>query len=128
MTSTAGKTQADTQPSDRFLAPDTAPTDRIDQLALVEPGQAAWLKRALEIHWPAHLPQPFIGYDSEAGAFVAEWQSEAACNTLTIDAENHRGWYEPWPAREHADLPEELDLDTEEAWRLLSKALMTTRP
>ena len=128
MTSTAGEMPVAQQPSDRFLAPETPPADRIDQLVLVEPGQAEWLKRVLALHWPARFPQPFIGYDSEGGAFVAEWQSEAECNTLTIDANNHRGRYDPWPAREHADLPEELDLDTEEAWRLLSKALMTTRP
>ena len=86
------------------------------------------LKQVLELHWNPDLPQPFIGYDTDEGTFVAEWQSEAECNTLTIDAENHRGWYDPWPAGEAAGLPEELDLDTEKALLLLRYALTTTKP
>ena len=131
MTSAARKTQTDPQPSGRFLTPDTPPADRIDQLVLVEPGQqhllphrighAEWLKKVLALRWNPDLPQPFIGYDADEGTFVVEWQSEAECNTLTIDAENRRGWYEPWPAPKHADLPEGLDLDTEEAWHLLGQ-------
>ena len=138
MTPTAGKTRIDQQPSGRFLAPDTPPDERIDQLVLVEPeqqhllprrtGQAEWLKQALALHWNPDLPQPFIGYDAEEGTFFAEWQSETECNTLTIDAENHRGWYDPWPNSEAAEPTEELDLDTEEAWLLLSNALTTARP
>ena len=138
MTSTAGKTQTDQQPSGRFLAPDTPPADRIDHLVLVEPtqqhllprrtSQAEWLKQVLALRWNPDLPQPFIGYDTDQGTFVAEWQSEAECNTLTIDAENHRGWYDAWPSREAVGLTEELDLDTEEAWLLLSNALTTTKP
>ena len=138
MTSTAGQTRIDQQPSGRFLAPNTPPAERIDQLVLVEPeqrhllprrtGQAEWLKHVLALRWNSDLPQPFIGYDTNEGTFVAEWQSDTECNTLTIDAENHRGWYEPWPGSEAAELPEELDLDTEEAWLLLSNALTATGP
>ena len=138
MTSIAGKTQIDQQPSDRFLAPNTPPADRIDQLVLVELGQqhllprrtshAEWLKQILALRWNPDLPQPFIGYDTDEGTFVVEWQSETECNTLTIDAESHRGWYDPWPSREAAEPPRELDLDTEEAWLLLSDALTTTEP
>ncbi len=86
------------------------------------------MKQALALHWNADLPQPFIGYDADEGTFVAEWQSETECNTLTIDAENHRGWYDPWPGGDAVGLPEELDLDTEEAWQLLRNALTTTKP
>ena len=138
MTSTAGKTRIDQQPGGGFLAPDTPPAERIDQLVLVEPEQqhllsrrtrqAEWLKQVLALHWNPKFPQPFIGFDTDEGTFVAEWQSETECNTLTIDAENHRGWYDPWPSHEGAELPEELNLDTEEAWLLLSNALTTTRP
>ena len=138
MTSTTGEMPVAQQPSGRFLVPDTPAADRIDQLVLVEPtqqhllphrtSQAEWLKQVLELHWNPDLPQPFIGYDTDEGTFVAEWQSEAECNTLTIDAENHRGWYDPWPAGEAAGLPEELDLDTEKAWLLLRYALTTTKP
>ena len=104
MTSIAGKTQIDQQPSGRFLVPNMPPADRIDQLVLVEPGQqhllprrtshAEWLKQGLALRWNPDLPQPFIGYDPDEGTFVVEWQSETECNTLTIDAENHRGWYD----------------------------------
>jgi len=138
MTSTVGKTRIDQQPSGRFLAPNTLPAERIDQLVLVEPeqehllprrtSQAEWLKQVLARYWKTDFPQPFIAYYADEGTFVAEWQSETECNTLTIDAENHRGWYDPWPSREAAELPEELDLDTEEAWLLLSNALTNTRP
>ena len=138
MTSIAGKTQIDQQPSGRFLVPNMPPADRIDQLVLVEPGQqhllprrtshAEWLKQVLALRWNPDLPQPFIGYDPDEGTFVVEWQSETECNTLTIDAENHRGWYDSCPSREAAELPEELDLDAEEAWLLLSDALTTTKP
>ena len=138
MTSTAGTTRIDQQPGGRFLAPNTPPAERIDQLVLVEPeqqhllprrtSQAEWLKQVLALHWKPDLPQPFIGYDADEGTLVAEWQSETECNTLTIHAENHRGWYDPWPSRQAAGLPEELDLDTEEAWLTLSNALTTTRP
>ena len=136
MTSTAGTTRINQRQSGRFLAPDTPPAERIDQLVLVEPGQqhllpgrtsqAEWLKQVLALHWNPDLPQPFIGYDIDEGTFVAEWLSETECNTLTIDAENHRGWYDPWPSHEAAVLCKELDLDTEEAWLLLSNALTIT--
>ncbi|MCE2500869.1 MAG: hypothetical protein J4G13_08415 [Dehalococcoidia bacterium] len=138
MTSIAGKTQMGQQPSGRFLTPNTPPADRIDQLVLVEPGQqhllarrtshAEWLKQVLALHWKPDLPQPFIGYDADEGTFFAEWQSETECNTLTIDAENHRGWYDPWPSREASELSQELDLDTGEAWQLLSDVLTTAQP
>ena len=96
MTSIAGKTQIDQQPSGRFLVPNTPPADRIDQLVLVEPSQqyllplrkihAEWLKQVLALRWNPDLPQPFIGYDTDEGTFVTEWHSETECNTLTIDA------------------------------------------
>ena len=138
MTSATSLPQTIRQPTDRFIAPETPAADRIDQLALAGDDQqhlipdrvnhAAWLKQALELHWDAELPQPFIGYDSDQGAFVAEWQSETECNTLTINAENRRGWYDPWPGGDDGELPEELDLDTEQAWQLLRNALTTNRP
>ena len=90
--------------------------------------QSEWLKQVLALPRKTDLPQPFIEYYADEGTFVAEWQSDTECNTLTIDAENHRGWYDPWPSREAAELPEELHLDTEEAWLTLSDALTTTRP
>lgn len=138
MTSATGQPKQIQQPGDRFVAPETPAADRIDQLVLVEhdqrdllpsrASQAAWLKQALAFHWSADLPQPFIGYDVKEGTFVAEWQSDAECNTLTIDAENRRGWYDPWPGAADEALLEELDLDTEEAWQLLRYALTTTGP
>lgn len=137
MTSATGQPKTAQQPGGRFIAPETPASDRIDQLALTGPDQAhllpsrthqaEWLKHTLALRWGADLPQPFIGYDIEEGMFFAEWQSETECNTLTIDAENHRGWYDAWPEGDAAGLSEELDLDTEEAWQLLQNALTTTR-
>ena len=123
----------------RYFSPQTTVSARIDELVLEENGegellldrrqQAGWLKQALASRWAAHLPQPFIGFDLEDGLFTASWQSNSECNTLTIDAETHTGWYDPWPADEEDNpLPGELDLDTEEVWRRLRFALMTTRP
>ena len=137
MTSTTGQSKRAQQPNDRFLVPETPAADRIDQLVFVDTGQqhllprrtsqAEWLKQALALHWNSDLPQPFIGYDTDDGTFFAEWQSGTECNTLTIDAESHRGWYDHWPSGAE-ELPEELDLNTEEAWQLLRNALTTTRP
>ena len=137
MTSTTGQSKRAQQPNDRFLVPETPAADRIDQLVLVDTGQqhllprrtsqAEWLKQALALHWNSDLPQPFIGYDTDDGTFFAEWQSETECNTLTIDAESHRGWYDPWPSGTE-ELPEELDLNTEEAWQFLRNALTATGP
>ena len=138
MTSATGQPKTVEQPGDRFIEPGTPAADRIDQLTLAEHGQehllplrtshADWLKHALALHWSTDLPQPFIGYDTEDGTFVAEWQSETECNTLTVDAENHRGWYDPWTEGDAEGFTEELDLDTEEAWQLLRNALTATRP
>ena len=137
MTSTTGRSKRAQQPNDTFLVPETTAVDRIDQLVLVDTGQqhllprrtsqAEWLKQALELHWNSDLPQPFIGYDTDDGTFFAEWQSETECNTLTIDAESHRGWCDPWPSGAE-ELPEELDLNTEEAWQFLRNALTATGP
>lgn len=123
---------------DRYFSPQTSVADRIDELILEEHGdenllldrrqQAEWLKEVMRSYWGIHLPQPFIGYDLEDGLFVASWQSDSECNTLTIDAEEHKGWYDPWPANEsYNPLLREIDLDTEEAWEHLRFALMTTR-
>ena len=81
----------------------------------------------MEAHWGWDLPQPFIGFDLEEGFFVASWQSDSECNTLTIDAKEHKGWYDPWPTGEGENpLPDEIDLTTEAAWVRLRTALMTT--
>ena len=122
----------------RYLSPLTPVSDRITELILEENGeedllhrqqQADWLKRIMASQWTANLPQPFIGFDLEEGLFISSWQSDTECNTLTIDANAHKGWYDPWPADEDDNpLPGELDLDTEEAWQRLRSALTTTRP
>ena len=123
----------------RYLSPQTRVSERIAELILEEHGeedlllhrqqQADWLKRIMASQWTANLPQPFIGFDLEEGLFIASWQSDTECNTLTIDANAHKGWYDSWPADEDDNpLPGELDLDTEEAWQRLRSALTTTRP
>ena len=123
----------------RYLAPETPVAERIDELILAEQGredvlldrrqQAKWLKQAMASHWDLHLPQPFIGFDLDDGLFIASWQSDSECNTLTIDAGERKGWYDPWPAGEDDNpIPEEIDLDTEEAWQRLRTALTTIRP
>ena len=123
----------------RYLAPETSVAERIDELILEEQGregvllarqqQAEWLKGAMASHWGAHLPQPFIGFDLDEGLFIASWQSDSECNTLTIDAGERKGWYDPWPAGEDDNpMQEAIDLDTEEAWQRLRTALTTTRP
>ena len=125
--------------SARFVEPETAVAERIDQLILAHPhqqnllqcrkSQAAWLKQTMGLHWDCNLPQPFVGFDLEEGLFIAEWQSDMECNTLTIDADSHQGWYNPWPAaKTDAALSEQIDLDTEEGWEYLRDALTTTRP
>ena len=123
----------------RYLAPETPVAERIDELILEEQGredvlrdrqqQAEWLKRVMASHWHAQLPQPFIGFDLDDGLFIASWQSDRECNTLTIDAGERKGWYDPWPAGEDDNpIPEAIDLDTEEAWQRLRTALTTIRP
>lgn len=123
----------------RYLMPHTSVAERIDELILEEYGnehllldrrkQAEWLKEVMGSCWGIHLPQPFIAYDLEEGVFVASWQSDRECNTLTIDAEEHKGWYDPWPASDyHNPILGKIDLDTEEAWERLRFALTTTRP
>ena len=123
----------------RYRAPETPVAERIDELILEEQGredvlldrqqQAEWLKRAMASHWGVHLPQPFIGFDLDEGLFIASWQSDGECNTLTIDAGERKGWYDPWPVSEGDNpIPEEIDLDTEEAWQRLRTALTTIRP
>ena len=127
------------RPRSRYVAPLTPVEERIDELILEEHGledlllerrqQAEWLKQALGSHWDIHLPQPFIGFDLDDGLFVASWQSDSECNTLTIDAMAHTGWYDPWPASESDNpMPGEVDLDTEEAWERLRTALTITKP
>ena len=124
--------------ADRYNVPQTSVSDRIDELILEESGQedllldrqqqASWLKLTMVLHWGGNLPQPFIGFDLDEGLFIASWQSDNECNTLTIDAKSHKGWYDPWPSDERDNpLPGEINLDTEEAWELLRIALTTTR-
>ena len=123
----------------RYLAPQTPVSERIDELILEEQGnedllldrqqQAVWLKQVVAQHWAPPLPQPFIGFDLEDGFFIASWQSDNECNTLTIDAKERIGWYDPWPATEDDNpMPEEVDLEAKETWERLRSALMTIRP
>ena len=123
----------------RYLTPETPVAERIDELILEEHGhedllldrqqQAEWLKQVMASHWSPPLPQPFIGFDLDDGLFIASWQSDSECNTLTIDAKEHKGWYDPWPASESDNpMPGEIDLETEEAWERLRSALTITRP
>ena len=122
----------------RYLAPLTPVSERLDELILEEQGdedllldrqqQVTWLKQAMAQHWGIHLPQPFIGFDLEDGFFIASWQSDNECNTLTIDARQRIGWYDPWPASEDLNpMPEEVDLEAKETWERLRSALMTIR-
>ena len=122
----------------RYLTPQTPVAERIDELILEEQGdeallldrkeQAEWLKQAMASHWGLHLPQPFIGFELDDGLFIASWQSANECNTLTIDAKERKGWYDPWPANQDDNpMLEGFDLETEEAWELLRSALTTTR-
>ncbi len=124
--------------SGRFVQPTTTVVERIDQLSLAYPHeqllrqrrllQAEWLKQAMARHWGNDLPQPFIGFDLDEGMFIIEWQSDSECNTLTVDAENRTGWYDPWPPGQNdALLATELDLDSEEGWERLRSALTTTQ-
>ena len=127
------------RPRSRYLIPRTPVAERIDELILEEQGQedllldrrqqAEWLKKVMASRWGIDLPQPFIGFDLDDGLFIASWQSDSECNTLTIDAKEHTGWYDAWPSSE-SDNPMlgEIDLDTEEAWERLRTALTTTRP
>ena len=126
------------RPQSRYLAPLTPVAERIDELILEDQGQedvlldrhqqAEWLKQVMTLYWKTTLPQPFIAFDLEDGLFVASWQSHSECNTLTIDANERKGWYDPWPTSDSAHpMPEEIDLDTEEAWERLRIALTTTR-
>ena len=131
MTSKASQHEGAGQTSNRFTPPVTPVSERLNQLTLHCPAQmrqAQWLRRTLEAHWGTDMPQPFIGFDEEERTFVAEWQSDTECNTLVIDANNHRGWYHPWPHPTALKLADALDLDTEDAWQLLRTALTTTRP
>ena len=123
----------------RFVQPDTTVAERIDQLLLSLPheqqlsrrrrDQAQWLKQAMALYWGNNLPQPFIGFDLDEGMFIIEWQSDTECNTLTVDAENRIGWYDPWPPGQNDPvLSTELDLDSEEGWERLRCALTTTQP
>ena len=123
----------------RFVQPDTPVAERIDQLLLILPheqqlnrhpgDQAQRLKQAMARHWGNNLPQPFIGFDLDEGMFIIEWQSDTECNTLTVDAENRIGWYDPWPpSQNEPESATELDLDSEEGWERLRCALTTTQP
>ena len=123
----------------RYHAPVTSAAERIDELILEEQSsedvllarqqQSEWLKRVMGSYWAADLPQPFIGFDPDEGLFIASWQSDSECNTLTIDAGERKGWYHTWPADEGDNpIPEEIDLDTGEAWQRVRTALTTIRP
>ena len=122
----------------RYVAPLTPVSERIGELILEEQGdedllldrqqQASWLKQVMAQHWGIPLPQPFIGFDLEDGFFIASWQSDNECNTLTIDAKERIGWYDPWPTPEdYNPMPEEVDLEAEETWERLRSALITIR-
>ena len=121
-------------PTEQYYVPQTPVDDRIDQLVLAEPNrpellahrrcQAAWLKRIMTACWPPPRLQPFIGFDREDGYFIASWQSDTECHTLTIDAEKRLGWFEPWPeGPEGNPLPGAIRLDAPEAWEQLAEAL-----
>ncbi len=138
MTSTTDQHQTKKKPGARFLKPDTAVADRIDQLILTDPyhralnerrkKQASWLKRSMALHWNADLPQPFVGFDPDSAHFIAEWQSDTECNTLTIDAESGRAWYDPWSAEaKNPKLSKEFDLNKKEDWECLRNVLTRTR-
>ena len=122
----------------RYFVPLTPVVERIDELILEEQGdegvlldrqeQVEWLKQALASYWRLDLPQPYMGFDLDEGVFVASWQSDDECNTLTIDAKERIGWFDPWPSVERGNpMPGEIDLDTEEAWERLRIALTTGR-
>ncbi len=122
----------------RFVQPTTAVAERIDQLSLAYPHeqlllqcrqrQAQWLKQTLAVYWGKSFPQPFVGFDLDEGMFILEWQSDTECNTLTIDAERRKGWYDPCPSDQiDPVLVAELDLDSEEGWERLRSALTTTQ-
>ena len=131
MTQKTGHPKQAQQPGDRFTQPETPVSERIDQLmpyCAGQESQAEWLKLTLEARWTKELPQPFIGFDEEEGAFVAEWQSDTECNTLVVDPGNRQGRYHTWPGATAGELAQALDLDTEEAWQLLRSALTATRP
>ena len=138
MTSTSYDRPLEQSSGSRFLKPETAAAERIDQLILTHPNQqhlqprrqseAVWLKQAMGRHWTADLPQPFIGFDLDEGLFIAEWHSDTECNTLTIDAGSGKGWYYPWSSGISGDgSSQELDLNTEEGWQCLQSVLTTTR-
>lgn len=139
MTSVSYNQPPEQRSGSRFIRPRTAVAERIDQLLLNGPheqqlrqrrlDQARWLKRVMALHWGNDLPQPFIGFDLDEGMFIMEWQSDTECNTLTVDAERHKAWYDPWPAGQADPVSvTELDLDSEEGWECLRSALTTTQP
>ena len=67
---------------ERFISPDTPPTQRIDELIPSSPKweqQTNWLKATLAKHWPGPLPQPFIGFDDEEDAFVSRACGAKCC-------------------------------------------------
>ena len=122
----------------RYFVPLTPVAERIDELILEEQGdegllldrreQAEWLKQVLASYWRLDLPQPYMGFDLDEGVFVASWQSDDECNTLTIDAKERIGWYYAWPSGERGNpMPGDIDLDMEEAWERLWIALTTGR-
>lgn len=136
MTSVSYNQHQAQESSGRFVQPDTPVAERIDRLLLSLPheqqlhrhDQARWLKQAIALYWGNNLPQPFIGFDLDEGMFIVEWQSDIECNTLTVDAENRIGWYDPWPpCQNDPELPAELYLDSEEGWERLRCALTTTQ-
>ena len=55
-----------------FHAPDTPVGEPIELLEMdpPRPKEKQWLKQTLATRWPEDLPQPFIGFDEDEGAFT----------------------------------------------------------
>ena len=104
-----------------FHAPDTPVGERIEQLELdpPRPREKQWLKQTLATRWPEDLPQPFMGFDEDEGAFTLVWESDSRYNTLNVHAGRMTGTYCPWPSNNTEESLEDLDLNTGEAWLFL---------
>ena len=111
-----------------FHAPDTPVGERLEQLELhpPRPKEKQWLKQTLATRWPEDLPQPFMGFDEDEGAFTLVWESDSRCNTLNVHADRKTGTYCPWPSNDTEGSLEDLDLNTDEAWLFLKNDI--TRP
>ena len=108
-----------------FHAPDTLVGERIEQLELdpPRPKEKQWLKQTLATRWPEDLPQPFMGFDEDEGAYTLVWQSDSRCNTLNVHADRKTGTYCPWPSNHTEEYLEDLDLNTDEAWLFLKNGI-----